>query len=477
MTLTNRFPTLFLTFVTALMLCLATAAQAAGQFAAVTVDARTGSILYDSDSNGLRHPASLTKMMTLYIVFQELKAKRITLKTPLRVSARAAGMAPSKLGLKPGSSITVDQAIRALVIKSANDVAATVAENLGGSESAFANRMTRVARSLGMSRTTYLNASGLPNSRQITTARDQATLGLRLMRDFPQYYPYFRSTQFNFRGKIIRSHNRLVGRFAGTDGIKTGYVNASGFNLVTSTRRGDKRLVGVVLGGKTAGRRDAYMMSMLSKAFARAKAGSTVAAIAGSSKGAADPIKLLKSKNTQVTGGEPHTDSEALAEASDAAAQTPQSAQVAQDQPTPQDSGAVVRGQPVVLEASMDGETTEAAPEPQIRTPGTKLPFAVKKAATQADVDGIAVASLPEIWAVEIGDFKTRKSAADIATRLKWGHAQKTAGVDSKTIAVKRDGKTLYRLLVSGYDEDTAKKSCAKVAKLGKDCAVLSPQG
>jgi D-alanyl-D-alanine carboxypeptidase len=449
MTLAYRLPTLIL------MLCIALSlgqapASAGGKFAAVTVDARTGQILYDSESNGLRHPASLTKMMTLYIVFQELKAKRITLQTALRVSRRAANMAPSKLGLKPGTTITVEQAIKALVIKSANDVAATVGENLGGSEQAFAARMTKVARSLGMARTTYMNASGLPNPRQITTARDQATLGLRLMRDFPQYYPFFRATQFNFRGKIIRSHNRLVGRFPGTDGIKTGYVNASGFNLVTSTRRGDKRLVGVVLGGKSAGRRDAYMMSMLSKAFAKARDGQTIAALAGSGKGIVDPLKVLKDHKSETVDAARQTDNAALAEAAAVAADTTE--------------------EPQVLEASIDEDTDGKQPEPAPMKPDRILPFVVKKPATQADVDALAVASLGEVWAVEIGDFNTRKSADDLSARL-------GAGNDAKTIPVKRNGKTLYRVLVSGYDEAAARKSCAQASKLGKVCSVHSPQG
>ncbi len=179
----------------------------------------------------------------------------------------------------------MQQAIYSLVIKSANDVASAVAENLGGTESNFAKRMTQTARRLGMSKTTYVNASGLPNPRQITTARDQATLGLRLMRDFPQYYPYFRATQFVFNGKVVKTHNRLLGRFNGADGIKTGYINASGFNLVSSAKRGNKRLVGVVLGGKTGGSRDRYMMTMLDAAFGKAKDGKTVAAKAGSSEG------------------------------------------------------------------------------------------------------------------------------------------------------------------------------------------------
>ena len=224
MALFNRFRV----FVVLAVLVLGGQAAFAGvKFSSVTVDARTGAIIVDEDSNGLRHPASLTKMMTLYLLFQDLKSKRVKMSTPLRVSARAASMAPSRLGLKAGTTITVEQAIKALIIKSANDAAATVGENLGGTESAFANRMTRTAQSIGMSRTVFKNASGLPNPAQVTTARDMATLGLRLMRDFPEYYPYFRLTSFTFRGKTVRGHNQLVGRYSGTDGIKTGYVNAS----------------------------------------------------------------------------------------------------------------------------------------------------------------------------------------------------------------------------------------------------------
>ena len=202
------------------------------------------------------------------------------------MSARAAGMAPSKLGVKAGKSITVETAIRALVVKSANDVAAAVAENIEGSEKDFARRMTRTARSIGMSRTTFANASGLPNPTQVTTARDMATLGLRLMRDFPQYYPYFRTRSFVYQGRTITGHNRLLASYDGTDGIKTGYINASGFNLVSSVRRGDKRLVGVVMGGRTGASRDAYMKKMLTQHFGKARGGKTIAAIAGSSRGA-----------------------------------------------------------------------------------------------------------------------------------------------------------------------------------------------
>ena len=261
-------------------------AWANSKFAAITVDARNGKVLFSSSADATRHPASLTKMMTLYVLFQELQSGRLSLNSPIRMTKRAANMAPSKLGVAPGDTITVETAIRALVVKSANDVAAAVAENVSGSESEFAERMTRTARKLGMTRTVFANASGLPNPRQVTTARDMATLGLRLMRDFPQYYPYFRTRSFVYNGRTVKGHNKLLGTYDGTDGIKTGYINASGFNLVTSVRRDDKRLVGVVLGGRTGAARDAYMKQMLSKYFGKARNGKTIAALAGSSRGA-----------------------------------------------------------------------------------------------------------------------------------------------------------------------------------------------
>ena len=187
-------------------------------------------------------------------------------------------MQPSKLGLKPGSTIQVEDAIKALVTRSANDVAATIGENLEGTEANFAARMTRTARAIGMSKTTFKNASGLPNPAQVTTARDFATLSLRIQRDFPEYYPYFRISSFNYGKQTIRTHNRLLGRFQGTDGIKTGYIRASGFNLTTSAKRGNKRIVGVVMGGSSGGARDKYMMTMLEKAFPKCVDGQMIAA-------------------------------------------------------------------------------------------------------------------------------------------------------------------------------------------------------
>ena len=242
-------------------------AIAAPKFAALTVDAHNGKILFARNIDKLRYPASLTKIMTLYVLFQDLEAGRIKIDSPLRVSRRAASRQPSKLGLKPGSTIKVRHAIKALVTKSANDVATTVAEGLAGTEAAFARRMTKTARALGMSRTTFTNASGLPDRRQRTTARDMATLGLRIQRDFPQFYTYFRTRSFTYRGRKYRNHNRLLGRFKGVDGIKTGYTRASGFNLTSSVKRRGKHVIGVVMGAKSGKSRNRYMAGILKSAL------------------------------------------------------------------------------------------------------------------------------------------------------------------------------------------------------------------
>lgn len=233
------------------------------QYAAIVVDANTGDILHAANADSLRHPASLTKIMTLYLLFERLESGKIKLSTPLEVSAHASAQAPSKLGLRPGQTIAVEDAIKALVTKSANDIAVVVAEALAGSEEEFARQMTRKARALRMTRTAYKNASGLPDSDQVTTARDQALLGLAIQDRFPAYYKYFATRSFSFRGRSMANHNRLLGRVSGMDGIKTGYTRASGFNLVTSVRRGNRHIVATVLGGRSAAQRDARMRDLI----------------------------------------------------------------------------------------------------------------------------------------------------------------------------------------------------------------------
>ncbi len=244
----------------------------APQYAAIVMHADTGDILLDKYADQKRYPASLTKMMTLYLLFEALEAGTLNPDSMLTVSAQAAGQPPSKLGLVAGSTISVEDAIKALVVKSANDVAVTVAEGVSGSEWKFAQTMTTRAHQLGMVNTTFKNASGLPNSRQMTTARDLAILSQRLIKDFPQYFPYFNTQEFDWNGRTYRTHNALVRTYPGADGLKTGYTARSGFNLATTARRDGQRLIGVVLGGRSVKTRDAHMAEILTTAFADIKA-------------------------------------------------------------------------------------------------------------------------------------------------------------------------------------------------------------
>src|SRR5665213_543963 len=221
-------------------------------YASIVVDANSGAVMQATSADSPRHPASLTKIMTLYLLFERLEAGKIKLTTEMPLSAHAAAQAPSKLGLTPGDTIAVESAIRGIVTKSANDVAVVIAEALGGSEDEFAKQMTAKARALGMTHTVFRDASGLPNDEQITTARDMAILGRAIQDRFPQYYAYFSTRSFAFRGRVIRGHNHLLGSIDGVDGIKTGYINASGFNIVTSVHRNNRAIVAVVFGGHTA---------------------------------------------------------------------------------------------------------------------------------------------------------------------------------------------------------------------------------
>lgn len=246
-----------------------------GKHAAMIVDANTGAVLHADDADELRHPASLTKMMTLYMTFELLQVGRLKMSDRVIISDNAAAQAPSKLGLEAGESLSVSDAIRALITKSANDVAVALAEKIGGSERNFVRLMNARARELGMSKTTFQNPSGLPDKNQVTTARDMVTLGMRLQDHFPDYYPLFATRSFGFNRATYRNHNTLLNSFQGIDGIKTGYTRMSGFNLVSSVRRGDRHVVGAVFGGSSAASRNAEMRTLLTRALARASATKT----------------------------------------------------------------------------------------------------------------------------------------------------------------------------------------------------------
>lgn len=237
----------------------------------ILVDAQTGKVLETHNPDGLCYPASLTKLMTLYLTFHQLSSGKLTMEQELPVSSHAAAQQPTKLYLTPGEGITVRSAILAITTRSANDAAVVLAEAIGGTEGNFAHLMTVEARELGMAHTSFRNASGLPNIYQMTTARDMAKLALAIMHNYPQYYHFFKARSFTFRGKTINGHDHLLSQCPGVDGLKTGYTAASGFNIVTSAVRDDQRLVGVVMGGRTARARDHLMMALLNSGFAHAR--------------------------------------------------------------------------------------------------------------------------------------------------------------------------------------------------------------
>jgi D-alanyl-D-alanine carboxypeptidase len=237
------------------------------RYSSIVVDAGTGNVLEAANPDASRHPASLAKLMTLYVVFEALRDRRITTDQLVPVSARAASMQPSKLGILPSTRLTVEDAILGLVTKSANDAAAALGELLSGSEERFAQMMTLRAHALGMSHTTFTNASGLPDPDQWTSARDMAILARHLLGDFPGFYPYFSTRSFTFHGRVIFNHDRMLESYPGADGMKTGYTEASGHNLVTSAVRGGVRLIGVVLGAASNPERDVHMATLLNQGF------------------------------------------------------------------------------------------------------------------------------------------------------------------------------------------------------------------
>jgi len=268
---------LFAAFAVFALVVLSFGQPAHARYASIVVDADTGRILHGTNIDTRNYPASLTKMMTLYMVFDALEVGDLALRTKLKVSHRAANQPASRLGLRRGKTIRVEEAILALVTKSANDVATVIAENMAGTERAFALKMTARARELGMSRTTFRNASGLPHRGQLSTARDMAKLARALINDHPKFYRFFSTTKFRYAGLTHRNHNKLLTTYEGTDGIKTGYIRAAGFNLVASAKRGEQRLIGVVFGGDSARKRNRHMTSLLNKGFKSLDTRTTIA--------------------------------------------------------------------------------------------------------------------------------------------------------------------------------------------------------
>ena len=394
--------------------------EAAARYASIVVDAETGQVLHAVNADTRNYPASLTKMMTLYMVFEALEQGKLTLNQELPVSKRASGMPPSKLGLKRGETIKVKDAILALATKSANDVAVVVAEALAGKETAFAKRMTERARELGMSRTTFRNASGLPNRGQKSTARDMVRLAKALMEEYPQYYHYFSVSSFSYKGRTYRSHNRLLKKYKGTDGIKTGYIRASGFNLVSSVERNGRRIIAVVFGGKTAKSRDRHMVKLLDRGFTKL---------------ASMGVKTIPA----IPGRNPFQNPAAAFE-------------VAAETPAP------------------------AAPAPP-RSRTLQPARATSQIAAADPMDMPAEAEvLSSDWTVQVGAF-SRFKAAHFSAKAALQAAPRT--LEGAKVAIERVDSAaagrLYRSQLTGLHEQQARAACQELIAASMNCVILQP--
>jgi D-alanyl-D-alanine carboxypeptidase len=283
-------------------------ASANAKYSGIVIDAKTGEALYESKADTERYPASLTKLMTLYLLFDAMETGKVTKSTRIPFSRHAASEPPTKLGIKPGGSVTAETAILALVTRSANDVATAIGEFLGGSEANFARMMTNKARQLGMNHTVFKNAHGLPDPDQHTTARDMARLGMAMRDNHPNFYHYFSTRSFTYKGHRIGNHNHLLGKVEGVDGLKTGYIRASGFNLAASVKRDGRKIVAVVFGGRTARSRDAWMIKLINEYLPKASTGSDKFYVADKGNGARFALAsvVLPDKNAPIPTSRPH---------------------------------------------------------------------------------------------------------------------------------------------------------------------------
>jgi len=425
-------------------------AAANSKYAGIVVDAKTGKTLYAHDADELRYPASLTKMMTLYLVFEALERGAIKLDTRVKFSANAAKEPPTKLGVGVGRSITVEQAILALVTKSANDASTAIAEHLGGSEAKFARMMTEKARSLGMSRTTFRNAHGLPNSKQTTTARDMATLGIALREHFPRQYKYFSTRSFTFGKSRFGNHNRLLGVVRGVDGIKTGYTRASGFNLVSSVRDRDRSIVAVVMGGRTGASRNQQMKDLIARYLPKASTRGKGNLIArGAPANTAVAIAALELPKVGPVPSQRHEGNQRLA--------------MAYAAPTPE---------PVVGRAALVNSLIAqkiAIPTP---APAVVPPMPVETAANQA-VDPVTTASTTAMdgWMIQIGAMPDRNAAVELLARAQDAGGSALSGAEPFTMAYAKNNEQLYRARFGGFDgQSAATRACNTLKKKGYAC-------
>jgi D-alanyl-D-alanine carboxypeptidase len=433
---------------------VAAKSKANPKYAAIVIDANTGKTLFSANADQPRYPASLTKMMTLYLIFEGLSSGKITKDTRIPFSVRAASMPPTKLGVKPGGSITVETAIYSLVTKSANDVATAVAEFLGGSEEGFARIMTQKAHQLGMTGTLYRNASGLPNDAQHSTAHDLAVLGLALREHYPQYYGYFSTRSFSYGKYRMANHNKLLGRVRGVDGIKTGYTRMSGFNLVSSVSDGNRRLVAVVMGGSTGRARDDQMAALIKKYLPKAstRGGGPLIAKTGNSPFAALASAVMPKRDAPAPDVKP--DSEVVVATDEAEVQAAETAQI-----EAQETVAEETAEPVVQAYA------EPAPRPKARLAPTP----------KSDVDPISTASTaPEGWAIQVASAPSEDGAKAILAKTSKQAPKAVASASPFTVPFEKGGTTYYRARFGGFASKTAAwDACGALKKKKISCYAI----
>ena len=475
--------------------------------ASIVVDGNTGAVLQASNPDAARHPASLTKIMTLYLLFERLDAGKIKLDTPLKVSDHAADQDPTKLDLKSGQTIPVEDAIKGVVTRSANDAAVVIAESLGGSEDEFAKLMTQKAHALGMSRTTYVNASGLPDDDQITTARDQALLGRAIQDRFPRYYKYFSLPAFVYHGVAIRNHDHLLGQVEGVDGIKTGFTRASGFNLVTSVHRDGRYVVAVVLGGRSGFQRDAHMRELIGEHIKEASLQRTAPAIAEQAAPHDEPQPAAAPKAAMVSRADPTPTATVTARAAAGANDQIQpllvktvSYRVAPVQPAPLAPMPALVAAPAPQPEAPRIVVASADTVPPVTIPAVKSdpikpeavkPDVVKTEVPKAEVPKIEVATTapasPEPakseppaqvrarggWLIQIGAYPGEDEAKQHLSAARSKVHDKLSAADPFTERVLKGDKALYRARFAGFDKATADATCKQLKRNDFDCITV----
>jgi D-alanyl-D-alanine carboxypeptidase len=435
--------------------------------ATIIVDAESGSVLYESNSGARTYPASLTKMMTLYLLFEAIEAKQVKIDDLLPVSAHAAVQPATDLGLRPGQSISVEKAILGLIVHSANDVAVVVAEALGGTESQFAARMTKKARELGMTSTQYRNASGLPDPGQLTNARDVAILARALITRFPGFYPYFATESFTYGRRVYTTHNHVVENYPGADGLKTGYIRASGYNVATSAIRNGRRIIAVVMGGRSAYARDTQMMALLDQGFALATTTPKTLVASAALPLAPTTAPAAQASKTPNTIGAPTilmptTTAQPAAETLKAAAVV-------------QQADAATRVAPRAPLSAAAQEAAAALPPSQLLQDSVVVQVAsIEPTAAPATTDSKSKPSTAKgRWGIQVGAFNAYDMALNAAKRASKRVAKL---VKDAQVVVDETGKgktTLYRARLVGLTKQNAHSACRQLKAKAIDCMVF----